>query len=66
MCSFLSLLSQIDITVENVNDNPPVFHPSHFDFNMYENATKGEYIGTVTAKDADGVLTVSSYLVPFV
>ncbi|XP_035809874.2 protocadherin gamma-A1-like [Amphiprion ocellaris] len=43
----------IDITVLDVNDNPPVFNQSVYRATVSENALKGTYITTVNASDAD-------------
>ncbi|XP_035505067.2 protocadherin gamma-A1-like [Scophthalmus maximus] len=43
----------IDITVLDANDNPPVFNQSLYRATVLENALKGTYITTVNASDAD-------------
>ncbi|XP_067374429.1 protocadherin gamma-A1-like [Channa argus] len=43
----------IDITVLDVNDNPPIFNQSLYRASVLENAMKGTYIMTVSASDAD-------------
>ncbi|XP_050928321.1 protocadherin gamma-A3 isoform X29 [Lates calcarifer] len=51
----------IDITVLDANDNPPIFNQSLYRATVLENALKGTYITTVNASDADsgsnGVVT---------
>ncbi|XP_038556090.1 protocadherin gamma-A10-like [Micropterus salmoides] len=43
----------IDITVLDANDNPPVFNQSEYRATVQENATLGTHILTVNATDAD-------------
>ncbi|KAM9376294.1 protocadherin gamma-A3-like [Pholidichthys leucotaenia] len=43
----------IDITVLDVNDNPPVFNQSIYKATVVENSPIGTYIATVNASDAD-------------
>ncbi|XP_019129673.2 protocadherin gamma-A1-like [Larimichthys crocea] len=43
----------IDITVLDANDNPPVFNQTLYRASVSENALKGTYITTVNASDAD-------------
>nr|XP_054590090.1 protocadherin gamma-A10-like [Nothobranchius furzeri] len=43
----------IDITVLDANDNPPIFNQSLYRAAVLENAIKGTYITTVNASDAD-------------
>ncbi|XP_026214107.1 protocadherin beta-16-like [Anabas testudineus] len=43
----------IEITVLDVNDNPPVFNQSVYTATVTENAAVGTYITTVNASDAD-------------
>ncbi|XP_034037002.1 protocadherin gamma-A3-like [Thalassophryne amazonica] len=43
----------MDITVLDVNDNPPVFNQSVYRAAVQENSIKGTYILTVNASDAD-------------
>ncbi|XP_018535389.1 protocadherin gamma-A5-like [Lates calcarifer] len=43
----------IEITVLDVNDNPPVFNQSLYTATVTENAAIGTYITTVNASDAD-------------
>ncbi|XP_060936059.1 protocadherin gamma-A1-like [Limanda limanda] len=43
----------IYITVLDINDNPPVFNQSLYRAAVHENASKGTYIATVNASDAD-------------
>uniref|UniRef100_A0A665UJJ2 Cadherin domain-containing protein n=1 Tax=Echeneis naucrates TaxID=173247 RepID=A0A665UJJ2_ECHNA len=43
----------IDITVLDANDNSPVFNQSVYKASVVENASKGTYITTVNATDAD-------------
>uniref|UniRef100_A0A3P8T2H5 Cadherin domain-containing protein n=1 Tax=Amphiprion percula TaxID=161767 RepID=A0A3P8T2H5_AMPPE len=43
----------IEITVLDVNDNPPVFNQSLYKATVAENAPLGTYITTVNASDAD-------------
>ncbi|XP_013862997.1 protocadherin beta-1 [Austrofundulus limnaeus] len=52
----------IDVTVLDVNDNPPVFNQSLYRATVSENAIKGIYITTVNASDAD---SGSNGLVPY-
>ncbi|XP_037635340.1 protocadherin gamma-A11-like [Sebastes umbrosus] len=51
----------IDITVLDANDNPPVFNQSVYRATVLENATSGTHVITVNATDADsgsnGVVT---------
>uniref|UniRef100_A0A3P9MCZ3 Cadherin domain-containing protein n=1 Tax=Oryzias latipes TaxID=8090 RepID=A0A3P9MCZ3_ORYLA len=53
----------IEITVLDANDNPPVFSQSVYKATVEENAPKGTYITTVNASDADsgtnGLVTYS-------
>uniref|UniRef100_A0A0B7BPU3 Cadherin domain-containing protein n=1 Tax=Arion vulgaris TaxID=1028688 RepID=A0A0B7BPU3_9EUPU len=48
-------LRYIDITVSDVNDNPPVFSQSLYTFNIPENVAIGDVVGIVTATDPDDV-----------
>ncbi|KAM8732156.1 uncharacterized protein AB9X84_024316 [Acanthopagrus schlegelii] len=43
----------IDITVLDANDNPPIFNQTLYRATVSENALKGTYITTVNASDAD-------------
>ncbi|MEQ2276440.1 hypothetical protein XENORESO_020064, partial [Xenotaenia resolanae] len=43
----------IDITVLDVNDNPPIFNQSLYRTAVSENALRGTYITTINATDAD-------------
>ncbi|XP_070575711.1 neural-cadherin-like isoform X2 [Ptychodera flava] len=52
--------SQIRIDVEDYNDNPPVFSPDYYKAEVYENATIGTFLETVTATDADAPGTNNS------
>ncbi|XP_035265756.1 protocadherin gamma-A10-like isoform X38 [Anguilla anguilla] len=53
----------IEVTVLDANDNAPVFNQSVYRATVLENASKGTYITTVNASDADsglnGLLTYS-------
>ncbi|XP_075902427.1 uncharacterized protein LOC142901694 [Nelusetta ayraudi] len=53
----------IEITVLDANDNPPIFNQSVYSATVTENAPIGTYIATVNASDADsgsnGVVTYS-------
>ncbi|XP_064182029.1 protocadherin beta-3-like [Anguilla rostrata] len=53
----------IEVTVLDANDNPPVFNQSMYRATVLENASEGTYITTVNASDADsgsnGLVTYS-------
>nr|XP_023698658.1 protocadherin gamma-A3-like isoform X1 [Paramormyrops kingsleyae] len=53
----------IEVTVLDANDNPPTFNQSLYKAIVFENASKGAYITTVKASDADsgsnGIVTYS-------
>ncbi|XP_006818278.2 neural-cadherin-like [Saccoglossus kowalevskii] len=48
------------ITVEDFNDNPPVFDPNLYQASVYENASLNTILGTVYATDADHSSTNNS------
>ncbi|XP_042566741.1 protocadherin gamma-A11-like isoform X26 [Clupea harengus] len=48
--------ASIDVTVLDANDNAPVFNQTTYRASVKENATKGTYIVTVNATDADSGL----------
>ncbi|XP_063446622.1 cadherin-23-like [Mytilus trossulus] len=50
----LSSTCTVTINVQDKNDNTPVFNPSDYQENIFENAKFGDYVGNVTATDADG------------
>ncbi|XP_063446624.1 cadherin EGF LAG seven-pass G-type receptor 2-like [Mytilus trossulus] len=39
---------------KDLNDNTPEFNPTEYKIRIFENATFGDYVGNVTATDADG------------
>ncbi|XP_046739792.1 cadherin-related tumor suppressor [Diprion similis] len=41
------------LTLEDVNDNAPIFYPQRYLFPVPEDASRGTFIGRVTATDAD-------------
>ncbi|KAG5318021.1 DS protein, partial [Pseudoatta argentina] len=43
----------VNVTVQDVNDNPPVFNQTRYDANVPENATVGTPVLAVNATDAD-------------
>lgn len=51
--SFLSL--QVEITLQDINDNPPVFPTDMLDLTVEENIGDGSKIMQLTAMDADEV-----------
>ena len=44
---------QVDITIEDVNDNAPVFEQVPYRVNVSENHGMGQYVLQVSAKDKD-------------
>ncbi|XP_051978635.1 cadherin-related family member 5-like [Xyrauchen texanus] len=50
---FETLLT-LNIAVENINDNPPVFAESQFTIDVNELTIEGTTVAKITAKDADG------------
>lgn len=46
---------QVEITLQDINDNPPVFANDVLDVTIEENVTDGFKIMQLTAKDADEV-----------
>lgn len=53
MMSFNSILAQLVIKVEDVNDNNPKFRKPFYRFSVTENSKNGIAIGSVIADDAD-------------
>ncbi|XP_060554338.1 protocadherin Fat 3-like [Ruditapes philippinarum] len=52
----------LDITINNINDNLPIFSPTTYQWFVSEGATVGTSVGKVTATDADvGTLGDISY-----
>lgn len=47
--------AELRIDVIDMNDNSPVFKRNLIDVSMYENATVGTFVETVSASDQDGV-----------
>ena len=45
--------TNIQITVEDVNDNKPIFQNAPYNASVFENANIGHVIGTVIATDLD-------------
>ncbi len=52
-------LSQVEITLQDVNDNPPVFPTDSLDITIQENISDGFRILQLTATDADEVQTTA-------
>ncbi|KAK2188434.1 hypothetical protein NP493_132g03002 [Ridgeia piscesae] len=50
----LSSSALIDITIQDVNDEPPILSESSYSFGIYENSVAGAEVGIVKATDADG------------
>ncbi|VDI57891.1 Hypothetical predicted protein, partial [Mytilus galloprovincialis] len=44
----------VTINVQDLNDNTPEFDSTEYKIRIFENATLGDYVGNVTATDADG------------
>jgi protocadherin delta 1 len=51
--SSLSSSAIVDVTIQDVNDEPPVLSESSYSFGIYENSVAGAVVGTVKATDAD-------------
>uniref|UniRef100_S4RTD9 Cadherin domain-containing protein n=1 Tax=Petromyzon marinus TaxID=7757 RepID=S4RTD9_PETMA len=49
----MSSFNQVEISVEDVNDNPPVFAVPEMELEVEENTGEGEVIFTLSATDAD-------------
>ncbi|ESO89896.1 hypothetical protein LOTGIDRAFT_234028 [Lottia gigantea] len=49
----LTSSSTLSLSIQNVNDNRPIFNKQLYDFNVDENAVAGVIVGTVIATDAD-------------
>ena len=49
----LSASSVVAVTVTDVNDNPPVFSVSLYNFNISESVGEGTAVGTVEVSDKD-------------
>ncbi|ESO89898.1 hypothetical protein LOTGIDRAFT_164593 [Lottia gigantea] len=49
----LSSSSTLSLSIQNLNDNRPIFNEPFYDFNIDENAVAGVIVGTVIATDAD-------------
>ena len=45
--------ARIDITLQDVNDNTPIFEQIPYSFNISQNLGIGQYVGQVRATDAD-------------
>ena len=56
-------LATVKILVKDVNDDPPVFNKEKYSFNLKENGSIGNYVGTVQANSHDegfgGVISYS-------
>lgn len=50
-----SCFSQVEITLQDINDNPPVFPTDMLDLTVEENIGDGSKILQLTAMDADEV-----------
>ena len=48
--------SDLNVSVEDVNDNYPVISPTTYDVTVYENLTAGDPLATILAKDNDSGL----------
>jgi protocadherin-16/23 len=59
-----STSATIIFTVQDINDNAPVFLQDNYKFIIFNNATTGQTVGTVTATDADsGPYGIVSYMI---
>ncbi|XP_008106580.2 cadherin-17 isoform X1 [Anolis carolinensis] len=58
----LSYPVTVNVTVEDINDNPPVCNKALTKFEVQENEVAGNYIGTFQASDADKEGTINSRL----
>ena len=55
-------ITTLNVTVLDVNDNPPQFQQNSFTFSVLENATVGMILGDIAATDADeGINALTSY-----
>lgn len=48
-----SFLSQVEVSVLDVNDNPPTFPAGAYAYNVPENSPSGSQVATIVATDAD-------------
>ncbi|RXM31136.1 Protocadherin Fat 4 [Acipenser ruthenus] len=44
---------QVNVTIQDINDNPPVFDENHYQTSVFEDAAVGSSILQLTAKDQD-------------
>lgn len=58
------LLLQVEITLQDVNDNPPVFPNDILDVTIEENVGDGFKIMQLTATDADEVMAPRVSILP--
>lgn len=54
---------QLYVTVQDVNDNPPVFNSSRYDLSVSEESAPGTIVGIVTATDIDTDAKVSIFCI---
>eukprot|EP00118_Oscarella_pearsei_P019174 m.202185 g.202185 ORF g.202185 m.202185 type:complete len:4095 (+) comp39606_c0_seq6:120-12404(+) len=58
-------IAKVEVTINDLNDNPPIFSSAKYGFQLVESATVGTTVGLVSASDADsstngnGVVTYS-------
>lgn len=52
---FVSGSKVVQITIEDINDNPPYFANSSYFFTVQENAPVYQPVGTIKALDRDGI-----------
>ena len=50
---------QVEITIEDINDNPPVFEKRFYTMRFPSNTLKGSEVGTVLATDEDSSSVIS-------
>lgn len=63
--SSVSCVPQVEITLQDVNDNPPIFPNDILDVTIEENVGDGFKIMQLTATDADEVTTPRLSLLPY-
>ncbi|XP_006629223.2 protocadherin Fat 4 [Lepisosteus oculatus] len=44
---------QVNVTIQDINDNPPTFDENHYQTSVFENAAIGSSVLQITAKDLD-------------
>ena len=49
----LSASCLVTVTVSDINDNPPIFSSSSYDFTISESVGEGGIVGTVQVSDRD-------------